>query len=354
MPEIAPHGGRAGLSQLIGRTPLARISAGPDGEYYWAKLESAGVGGMKARAAVSMLTAAADRGELAPGAPVVESTSGTLGLGLALAGKMLGHPVILVVDDELEPEMRALFAVYGVRLEVVRRPDPEGGWQRARLDRLARVLATTPGAYWPDQYNNPDNALGYVEMAHEILEQTDTLDVLVATVGSGGHCAGLTRVLRQHWPQLRVIGVDSVGSRIFGQPARTRIMRGLGSSILPRNVVYPDYDEVHWVGPIETVASCRALAARSCLAGGWSTGAAALVAEWVARREPQSRVLTVFPDGPHRYLRTIYDDAWCAAHGLLGAPRREPIEIATPDGVEVHGWARCAVVRDPVGTQVTA
>ncbi|WP_067857104.1 PLP-dependent cysteine synthase family protein [Nocardia shimofusensis] len=353
MTAVEPHGGRDGLLRLIGGTPLTLVPANATGDaHYWAKIESAGVGGMKARAATAMLTAAADRGELLPGAAIVESTSGTLGIGLALAGKALGHPVILVVDCELEPEMRALFDLYGVELEIVDHPHPQGGWQRARLDRLADILAATPNAYWPDQYSNPDNASGYTAMAREILGQAEPMDVLVTTVGSGGHCAGLTRHLREHWPQLRVVGVDSVGSRIFGQPARTRIMRGLGSSILPRNVVYSDYDEVHWVGPVEAVAACRTLAARTCLAGGWSTGAAALVAGWIASREPGTRVLTVFPDGPHRYLSTIYDDAWCAARGLLADPRTEPTELTRPDEREVEGWGRCPVVRDPATPEV--
>ncbi|MFB8003308.1 pyridoxal-phosphate dependent enzyme [Nocardia sp. NPDC056000] len=340
--------GERGLLPLIGDTPLAWIPADAHGHTgFHAKIESAGIGGMKARAAVAMLAGATARGELTPGAPVVESTSGTLGVGLALAARALGHPVILVVDNEIESDMRALFTAFGVRLEVVEHQHPEGGWQQARLDRLAQVLAAVPGAYWPDQYNNPDNAAGYAEMAREITDQLDRVDVLVATVGSGGHCAGLTRVLRRRWPELRVIGVDSVGSRIFGQPARQRVMRGLGSSILPRNVVYPDYDEVHWVGPVEAVASCRAVAARTCLAGGWSTGAAALVAGWAARREPGARVLTVFPDGPHRYLRTIYDDEWCTTRGLFAPAAMRPVEIADPGQVEVSGWARCRMVRDP-------
>lgn len=343
-----PHGGRDGLLRLIGGTPLTPVPAdATGGAHYWAKIEAAGVGGMKARAAAAMLIAATDRGELRPGAPIVESTSGTLGVGMALVGKALGHPVILVVDRELEPGMRRLFDRYGVELAIVEHPHPQGGWQRARLDRLAEILRVMPEAYWPDQYNNPDNALGYAAMAQEILACAEPMDVLVTSVGSGGHCAGLTRYLREHWPRLRVVGVDSVGSRIFGQPARDRIMRGLGSSILPRNVVYADYDEVHWVGPAEAVASCRALAARTCLAGGWSTGAAALVAGWIARGAPDARVLTVFPDGPHRYLHTIYDDAWCAARGLLAEARTEPVELATPDEREVDGWGRCRVVRDP-------
>lgn len=339
---------RSPLLALLGNTPLARIPAGASaGVGYWAKLESAGIGGMKARAAVAMLAGAASRGELAPGARIVESTSGTLGLGLAFAGRALGHPVTLVVDDELEPELRSLFAAYGVALEVVGQPDPVGGWQRARLDRLHDVLAATPGAYWPDQYNNPDNPLGYLGMAQEILDDLEMADVLVASIGSGGHCAGLTEVLRGHWPHLRVIGVDAVGSTIFGQPPTPRLMRGLGSSILPRNVAYHHFEEVHWVGPVEAVRSCRTLAAQAFVTGGWSTGASALVAGWVARREPGARVLTVFPDGPQRYLRTIFDDTWCAHHGLDVEPVHGPMEVTEPSRVEVAGWARCVTVRDP-------
>ncbi|MGV9613577.1 PLP-dependent cysteine synthase family protein [Nocardia xishanensis] len=345
-------GPQPALLGLVGGTPVVPIPVGAGS--YLAKLEAASIAGMKARAAVSMLSAARARGELAPGAPVIESTSGTLGLGLALAGKALGHPIVLVVDDELEPEMRALFTAFGIGLEVVRDPHPEGGWQRARLDRLAELLDATPGAYWPDQYDNPDNAAGYADMARELLEQVGHADVLVAGIGSGGHCGGLTRVLRAHWPQLRVIGVDSVGSRIFGQPARPRLMRGLGSSILPRNVAYDDFDEVHWVGPSEAVASCRRLAAEVGVAGGWSTGATALVAAWVTRREPGTRVLTVFPDGPHRYLRSIYDDDWCRHNGLLRPAVAEPAELPTPDAEEAHGWARCAVVRDPLSKEIRA
>ncbi|MBH0780229.1 pyridoxal-phosphate dependent enzyme [Nocardia sp. NEAU-351] len=345
--------GRPDLLRLIGATPVVALPAGL-GLDYLAKLESHGVGGMKARAAVAMLTAAIGRGELAPEAPVIESTSGTLGVGLALAGKALGHPTVLVVDDALEPEMRALFAAYGVRLEVVTRPHPVGGWQQARLDRLAELLAATPGAYWPDQYNNPDNARGYAGMALEIVRQVESVDVLVVSVGTGGHSAGLAAALRPHWPRLRIIGVDSVGSRIFGQPARARLMRGLGSSILPRNVAYATFDEVHWVGPTEAAASCRELAGATTIAGGWSTGATALVAAWAARREPSARVLTVFPDGPMRYLRTIYDDRWCAEQGIDGAPVTHPVEIGSSERVEVRGWARCRAVADPRTCEVPA
>ncbi|WP_405445118.1 PLP-dependent cysteine synthase family protein [Streptomyces achromogenes] len=347
---LSPAGNRE-LLGLLGRTPLARITVDLPCPHpgFWAKLEALGVGGMKARAAVSMLLGARERGELRPGAPVVESTSGTLGVGLAFAGQALGHPIVLVGDIELEPSMRRLLRSYGVRLELVDRPAAEGGWQAARLARLRELLARLPGAYWPDQYGNPDNSAGYASLAAELATQLDHLDVLVCSVGTGGHSAGVVGPLRRHWPGLRLIGVDATGSAIFGQPARPRLMRGLGSSIHPRNVAYDAFDEVHWVGPAEAADACRRLAAGNFVSGGWSTGAVALVAAWAARVQPGAVVATVFPDGPHRYLGSVYDDDFAAAHGLDPArAATRPVEIPHPGAVEATGWARCRTVRDPL------
>ncbi|WP_374201924.1 PLP-dependent cysteine synthase family protein [Actinokineospora sp. PR83] len=341
------------LLDLVGRTPLARITTPLPHEHpgFWAKLECLGAGGMKARAAVSMLRAARTRGALRPGATVVESTSGTLGLGLAFAGQALGHPVVLVVDDELEPAMRAMLRAHGARLEVVRRPHPQGGWQQARLERVHEVLAELPGAFWPDQYNNPDNPAGYASLATELLDRLDRIDVLVCSVGTGGHSAGVVAELRRRRPGVRLIGVDTVGSTIFGQPALPRVMRGLGSSIHPRNVDYPQFDEVHWLGPVEVVDSCRRLARGAFVTGGWSTGAVALVAAWAARVEPWAEVVTIFPDGAHRYLDTIFDDGFCRARGLFGNPSAHPVEVADPAAVTVSEWARCRAVADPLAVR---
>ncbi|CAL9292466.1 PLP-dependent cysteine synthase family protein [Streptomyces olindensis] len=342
---------RRELLSLLGRTPLARITADLPGPHpgFWAKLEGLAAGGMKARAAVSMLLGARERGELLPGAPVVESTSGTLGIGLAFAGQALGHPIVLVGDRELEPSMRQLLRSHGVRLEIADRPAEPGGWQAARLALLRDLLAELPGAYWPDQYNNPDNTAGYASLAAELAVQLDHLDILVCSVGTGGHSAGIIGPLRRHWPALRLIGVDATGSTIFGQPARPRLMRGLGSSIHPRNVAYDAFDEVHWVGPAEAVDSCRRLARGAFVSGGWSTGAAARVAAWAARVHPGAVVATVFPDGPHRYLGTVYDDDFTTAHGLDPATAAtRPVEIPHPYAAEAAGWVRCTRVSDPL------
>lgn len=132
-------------------------------------------------------------------------------------------------------------------------------------------MAADPHAWNPDQYNNPDNVDAYRSLAAELLDQLGGVDVLVCSVGTGGHSAGVARVLRQVNPDLKLIGVDTVCSTIFGQPAAAkRLMRGLGSSIYPRNVDYPAFAEAHWVAPAEAVWACRALASTYYTSGGWS------------------------------------------------------------------------------------
>ncbi|KUO14997.1 PLP-dependent cysteine synthase family protein [Streptomyces dysideae] len=340
------------LPGLVGNTPVLHVSQPftPADRGFWAKLEGFNPGGIKDRPGLHMVERARARGELQPGRPVVESTSGTLGLGLALAGMVYGHPVTLVTDPGLEPSMTRLLAAYGAKVDLVEKPHATGGWQQARRDRVAELLAEHPGAWCPDQYNNPDNVSAYTPLALELASQMGHIDVLVCSVGTGGHSAGISRVLRQLYPGLRLVGVDTVGSTIFGQPNRPRLMRGLGSSIYPRNVAYDDFSEVHWVAPAEAVWACRQLAGSHYATGGWSVGAVALVAGWVARTSARNtRVVAVFPDGPQRYLETVYDDGYCAERGLLDVPPApEPEVVGRPDEKEVTRWTRCTGVRDPL------
>ncbi|WNV77686.1 PLP-dependent cysteine synthase family protein [Geodermatophilus sp. DSM 44513] len=339
------------LPTLVGNTPVLWIPtpADPAGRGFWAKLEGANPGGIKDRPALHMMTSARARGALREGGMVIESTSGTLGLGLTLAGLALSHPVTLVADPGLEPSVRRLLASRGARVELVDEPHPTGGWQEARRQRVAQLRAEHPGSWSPNQYDNPDNVAAYTPLGLELAAQLGRIDVLVCSVGTGGHSAGTYRTLRPLFPNLRLVGVDTVGSTIFGQPARTRLMRGLGSSIHPRNVAYDAFSEVHWVAPHEAVWTARALARSHYASGGWSVGAVGLVAGWVARTSPPgTRIAAVFCDGPQRYLETVYDDGYCAEHDLLDRPpATDPEQIEHSSAREVTSWTRCTTVVDP-------
>ncbi|MEU2146042.1 MULTISPECIES: PLP-dependent cysteine synthase family protein [Streptomyces albovinaceus subgroup] len=357
--SAAPAGLLAGAKRplhtpagLVGDTPVLWIGdpfTAP-GRGFWAKLEGHNPGGIKDRTALHMVLAARRREQLLPGARIIESTSGTLGLGLALAGAVYGHPVTVVTDPGMEPLMTGLLTAFGADVERVETPHPVGGWQEARRQRVEELLAVQPDAWCPDQYNNPDNVAAYATLAHELVAQLGRIDTLVVSVGTGGHSAGIASILRGYFPHLRVVGVDTTGSTIFGQPAATRLMRGLGSSIYPRNVAYDLFDEVHWVAAPEAVWAARRLARDHYATGGWSVGAVALVSRWLARTlPPENRILTVFPDGPQRYIGTVFDDAYCREHGLLDhLPADDPDEIAHPGDRVVSRWTRCTHVTDPL------
>ena len=188
--------------RMIGNTPVLRIGATftDDNRGFWAKLEGFNPGGMKDRPAMHMVERGRARGDLRPGSRIVESTSGTLGLGLALAGTVYGHPVTLVTDPGLEPIISRMLTAYGADVDVVTEPHPEGGWQQARRSRVMEILESDPGAWYPDQYNNPDNVHAYRGLAEELSAQLDTIDILVCSVGTGGHSAGIARVLRKPTP----------------------------------------------------------------------------------------------------------------------------------------------------------
>lgn len=338
---------------IVGNTPTLWIGdslhrAG-SGRGYWAKLEGNNPGGIKDRAALHMVQRARQRGDLRPGGRIVESSSGTLGLGLALAGIVHGHPVTVVTDPGMESLVVHLLSAQGANVDMVDTPHPVGGWQQARKDRVQQLLAADPDAWCPDQYANPDNVDAYAGLAEELLTDLGRIDVLVVSVGTGGHSAGVSKVLRGHCPALKVVGVDSIRSTIFGQPAGKRLMRGLGSSIHPANVDYSTFDEVHWVAPGEAVWACRRLAATSATTGGWSVGAVGLVADWVASTHPDgTRIAAVFPDGPHRYWDSVFSDDYCRQNGLDDVtPTERPDELPHPAAAVPARWTRCTTIVDP-------
>ncbi|OOK70475.1 pyridoxal-phosphate dependent enzyme family protein [Mycobacterium kansasii] len=236
----------------------------------------------------------------------------------------------LVTDPGLEPIIARMLTAYGSRVDMVTEPHPVGGWQQARKDRVAELLAADPAAWNPNQYSNPDNVDAYRPLALELVAQLGKVDVLVCSVGTGGHSAGVARVLREFNPDMRLIGVDTIGSTIFGQPATSRLMRGLGSSIYPRNVDYAAFNEVHWVAPAEAVWACRNLAATHYASGGWSVGRLVWSPDGPrapCRRTPRSP--RCFPTAPtaistRSTTTNTATSTGCSATGQPPTPTRSP------------------------------
>ena len=328
------------LIDAIGHTPLVRLRLGAEaGVEVYAKLESQNLFAMKDRVARQIILRARASGELAAGAPVVESSSGTMALGVALVGTWLGHPVHIVTDPRIDEITLAKLRALGAEVHVVPEMD-EHGWQGARLTKLAEIRAANPGSFWPRQYENPQNPAAYRALAEELLVDLDSIDVVVGSVGSGGSLCGTCRVLRAALPELYVVGVDCVGSVLFDQPDwPQRLQSGLGNSLHPRNLDRTLLDEVHWLNDREAYGATRDLAREEKLFAGNTSGSVYRVLGAVAARSaPGTRIVGIFPDRGDRYAHTVHDDGYWTSKGLTELPDSpRPRQVLA--GTTVRRWS---------------
>ncbi|MFI0263125.1 pyridoxal-phosphate dependent enzyme [Streptomyces sp. NPDC017056] len=331
------------IVDAIGHTPLVRLAMDlPNAVEVYAKLELQNLYGMKDRVARQAIAEARRTGELAEGAPIIESSSGTMALGVALVGARLGHPVHIVTDPRIDPTTHAKLRALGCRVHVVEAMSG-AGWQSARLEKLEELIRDLPGAFWPRQYSNPDNPGAYRLLADELLTDLGSLDILVGAVGSGGSLSGSARALRRSLPGLRVVAVDCVGSVVFGQPDNPkRLQGGLGNSLVPANLDRTLVDEIHWLNDHEAFEATRALAREQQIFAGNTSGSVYRVLHDVARRAaPGSRIVGIFPDRGDRYADNVYSDAYWTERDLTALPvAAEPTEV-TP-GTEVATWSYAA------------
>ncbi|MGZ0150537.1 pyridoxal-phosphate dependent enzyme [Kribbella sp. WER1] len=341
------------LVDAIGRTPVVRLRTGPSTAAVYAKLEMQNVFAMKDRVAKRVVFEARANGLLHVGAPILESSSGTMALGLALVGTLLGHPVHIVTDPRIDEITLAKLRSLGCSVHVVDAMTSHG-WQSARLARLAELMAEHDDAFCPRQYYNPQNPLAYSALADELLADLGRVEVLVGAVGSGGSLCGTARALRRAQraagitDPVRVIGVDAVGSVLFEQPDHPgRRQSGLGNSLMPGNLSLAEIDEVHWLNDHEAFTATRELARDECLFAGNSSGSVYQVLRHVALTLPEgATAVGIFPDRGDRYVDTIYSDDYWDRVDLRSLPiRPEPEQVAY--GTEVAQWSWATVASPP-------
>jgi N-(2-amino-2-carboxyethyl)-L-glutamate synthase len=323
----------ASIIECIGGTPLVRLrrlfNGGPQ---VYAKLELLNPGGsVKDRPARYIIERGLRDGTIAPGATIVESSSGNFGIALAMAARIYELDFVCVVDPRIAPLNLRILDQLGARVEMVQRPDPYGGYLHTRLERVRELLAEIPGAYWLDQYANALNAqCHYDGIGTEIVEALgaeEPVDAFVAAVSTSATLMGAARRLREAYPGIRVVAVDAQGSVIFGGPASRRSLPGIGSSRTPELLCPEEVDEVLYVDDFDSARACRELLrGEGILAGGSSGAVIAAVQRVVAGLPPSARVVTVLPDRGERYMDLVYDDAWVEAHRPDAA---DPQPVAT-------------------------
>ena len=323
----APHGEVFdSVASLIGNTPVVELRTLTGGlrSRVLVKLEGRNPGGSsKDRIALNMIRTAEAAGDLAPGATIVEATSGNTGIGLALIGRLTGHPVVIVHAADISDEKRKVLAAYGARLVVA---DWEAGPDDAANPRAVadRIAAETPGAWRPAQFANAANpAAHYQGTGPEIWRQTaGQVTHFVASIGTGGTVSGTGRYLKEVSDgTVRVIGADPTGSTYAGGEAGRILVDGVGTA-WPRefwpHTFDPDVvDELRTIPDADVYRTVRRLAAEEALLLGPSSALAVAVALQVAAEaDPGSIVLAIAPDGGINYLTKAFDADWLEAAGL--------------------------------------
>lgn len=308
-------------TDLIGDTPLLELARTGTGTRLLLKLDHLNpTGSCKVRMAQQMIIDAERDGRLRPGGHIVEPTSGNTGCGLALVALERGYRFTAVVDQHAAREKLRMLTALGAQLVFVDCP-PGGGVSSVQRRQVAARLAAELGAFHPDQHNNPGNAGGYAGLATELRRQLGTVDVLVASIGTGGSLCGTIRALRAAGARTRSVAVEPVGSIIFGGAPGIYHQTGAGSpdgfpigSNVDRSVI----DDAHRVSDRDAFAGARVVARRTGMLVGGTTGGAIHVAlRRLFTYPPGCTVVVLSNDSGEKYLDSVFNDAWLRERGVL-------------------------------------
>ena len=292
------------ILDTIGHTPHVRIQRlfGANA-HVWIKAERSNPGGsIKDRIALAMVEDAEKSGALKPGGTIVEPTSGNTGIGLSMVAAVKGYRIVLVMPDSMSIERRRLMLAYGASFDLT--PRAEG--MKGAIARAHTLVASTPGAWMPQQFENPANIDVHVRTtAQEILADfPDGIDALITGVGTGGHLSGTARVLKAKFPKLKVFAVEPAASPVIsgGTPAPHPI-QGIGAGFIPKNLDTSLLDGVIQVDAEAAREFARRSAREEGMLVGISSGATlAAIAQKLNELPTGATVLGFNYDTGERYL----------------------------------------------------
>lgn len=291
------------ILDTIGQTPHVRLNRLFPGYEVWMKLERANPGAsIKDRIALAMIEAAEADGLLTSGSTIIEPTSGNTGIGLAMVAAVKGYKVILVMPESMSVERRTIMAAYGAEFDLT----PREKGMKGAIERAHELVAQTPGAWMPQQFENPANVeIHKRTTAQEILADfPEGFDVLITGVGTGGHITGVSEVLKEKFPNLKTYAVEPEASPVIsgGAPGPHPI-QGIGAGFIPQNLHTQTIDGSIQVSRDEAFAWAKRVAKEEAIFVGISSGASlAAIAKKLVDITPGSRILTFCYDTGERYL----------------------------------------------------
>lgn len=304
------------LLETIGNTPLIELrntTASTEGRLLF-KYERGNPGGsIKDRPALFIVTEAEKRGLLKPGGTIIESSSGNFGISLAMIGAAKGYRVIILVDPKTTATNLALLKCFGAEVVVVTEQDDSGSYHKTRISLANKLADEIPDAFRPDQcFNLLNSTAHYQGTAREIFADCpDNIAAIVAAVSTGGQLGGISRYTKTYRPEVKVIGVDAVGSSIFGGESHSYLIPGIGLAWTPCNVAVENIDSVYKVTDEAAFVAARCFTRNEGILMGPSSGACALVALTIAKQlSPLDCVVCIISDGGERYIQTLFNDTW--------------------------------------------
>ncbi len=294
------------ILQTIGNTPhirIQRLFGAASQQQVWIKAERANPGGsIKDRIALSMVEDAERSGALQPGGTIVEPTSGNTGIGLAMVAAVKGYKLVLVMPDSMSVERRRLMLAYGARFDLT----PREKGMKGSIARAEEIVAATPGAWMPQQFNNPANIEVHARTTAEEIaaDFPQGIDVLITGVGTGGHITGCARVLKKKWPKLKVFAVEPAASPVIsGGPPAPHPIQGIGAGFIPDNLDTGLLDGVIQVDAEPAREMARRCASEEGMLVGISSGATlAAIAQKLPELAADAVVLGFNYDTGERYL----------------------------------------------------
>ena len=224
--------------------------------------------------------------------------------------------LIIVSDPVLDDNLKKRLEDLGTQVIIVEREDAKRGFQGARLDKVHELLKIYPNSFWPNQYDNHNNADAYANVSELLVKKIGKIDTIIGSVGSGGSMCGITKYLKAVFNDLYVIGVDTNGSVLFGQKNCSRTLRGLGNSIMPKNLTHTLFNEVHWIEASHAYKGTRELHEKYALFMGGTSGASYVISKWYHELNPDKKIVMILPDKGYRYQETIYDNQWLKENDL--------------------------------------
>ncbi|GHJ15491.1 pyridoxal-phosphate dependent enzyme [Micromonospora sp. AKA38] len=289
-----------------------RLDGFRPGDDVFLKLEGLNpAGSIKIKTAVALVASVENGQPLPYGTPLIESSSGNLGVALSVVCAAKRYRLTIVTDVNTTPSAVSTMRALGTEVIVVDEPDPMGGFLHTRINTIRRMLAADPRLVWFNQYANPANKQAHRDTtAASMYANLGHSDVWVVGVGTAGTLMGLLEFKRAHGLRTTVVAVDAAGSVTFGGPPGRRHIPGLGASRRPE--LYEDAGDFERVvvSEPETIEVCRLVARRYGLVVGGSTGSVLAAARRLECGAPGKRIAVVSPDMGEKYLNSIYSDSW--------------------------------------------